>query len=445
MKSSSLVTIGTALLGLLLGAPVAQAQDDSPSIVVTPGKVRAFRVAVQRFADLSQPPEPERAEALRRGVEEALTFSGVLVPLDHKAFLGSEKTTALPRAYRVDCGTWTQSGADALVEGELESQNGELVAVYQVWDTARCVRLARGEIRRPLVSETRLARLVADAAVEAFTGTRGVAATEIAFISDRTGDREVFVIDAMGTSPRPATNSRTIKAFPDWLPNGDAILYTAYQSSGLPGLFLTSRGRVKAGALLARVLPEAAKYRGVFAPDGESLALVASQEGQTNLYRVARNGRGLRTLTRGTGLNLGPSWSPDGQRIAFVSDRSGAPHIYVMNADGTGVRRLTYQGSYNTSPAWSPDGRWIAYESRLESQFDIWLIDPEGESNLPVVSHPRSDEGPSWSPDSRKIVFSSSRRGRKDLYVVDLDGRNLRRLTRSAGDNTQPAWGPFQR
>ena len=437
--------IGSLVLAVLCGSGPVAAQWPEPAIVITPGESRAFHAAVQRFADGGSPAEPGRADALRSEIQEGMRFSDVLLPLADDAFLGPLETTELADGARGDCSDWTQGGADALVEGVIATSGEQLVVEFQVWDTARCRLLEKGELRRPPAERLRLAKLLADRVVAAFTGTPGVAGTEIAFISDRSGAREVYVMDADGGRPRPATRGRSIKAFPDWTPDGGAVLYTSYTDGALPALFLTSRGEYRPGEILGGSLGGRPKYRGCFAPDGQSLAVVASLGGATAIYRVARDGRDLRRLTRGGAINISPSWSPDGKQIVFVSDRSGSPQLYIMGADGKGLRRLTYNGSYNTGPAWSPDGRWIVYETRIRGQFDLWLIDPSGEINLPIVSHPRSDEAASWSPDSRKIVFSSVRRGRADLYIVDADGDNLRRLTRQQGENLQPAWGPFAR
>ncbi len=428
-----------------LGLQARAAEPSGPAIVITPGEGRAFRAAVQVFEDRAAPAEPGRAVAFRREIEQGMVFSGVLLPLPDDAFLGPLTTRELTDGRRNDCSDWIQGGADALVEGRITSSATELVVEYQVWDTARCRSLARGKLKRSHSDRLRLAKLLADQVVAAFTGTPGVAGTEIAFISDRSGAREVYAMDADGGRQRMATRGQSIKAFPDWTPDGGAILYTSYGDRATPRLYLTSRGEYKPGPILGGILPKQPKYRGVFDPSGRSLALVSSLGGATAIYRVDRNGRNLRRLTRGGSINIAPSWSPDGEQIAFVSDRSGSPQLYIMGSDGTGVRRLTFNGSYNTGPAWSPDGRWIVYETRIGGQFDLWLIDPSGEVNLPIVSHPRSDEAATWSPDSRKIAFSSMRRGHSDLYIVDVDGQNLRRLTRQQGENLQPAWGPFAR
>jgi TolB protein len=291
----------------------------------------------------------------------------------------------------------------------------------------------------------RLARSVADEIVSAFTGTPGCAATEIALVSDRSGQREIYVMDADGDNVRAATRSPSIKSFPSWLPNADGILYTSYTSDGLAGLYLTSRGRVRAGRLFPSLLPGFSKFRGAFDPRGDYLAIVASNAGMSDIYTVHRSSGALKQLTKTAAIEVSPTWSPNGEQLAFVSDRSGSPQIYTMNRDGSAMKRISYDGHYNTAPAWSPDGKWIAYETRVEGQFDIWLVDPTGTTSIPLITHRRSDESPSWSPDGRKLAFSSTRRGKADIYLVDKNGENLQRLTRDQGDNLSPAWGPFPR
>ena len=432
------------VLALMLAWAGPAAAEERPIIEISPGKERAFLVAVQVFRDDLVPPDPKRAGRLLESLEQGLDFNGVLLPLSREAFLGPQVTKELVSEPRYDCGDWTQSGANALVEGVIGGANGELEVSYGVWDPARCVRLLRGQLTRPVSEMHRLGAAIADDIVKAFTGTRGVADTEIAFLSTRSGHREVYVMDADGRNVRPATQSRAIKAFPGWLPNGEGILYTTYLKSGQPDVFLTSRGSSPAGRFLRKVLPRSPKYRGVFAPDGEELALVASMGGATELFRVRRNGRDLLRLTNNKEvIDVAPTWSPDGKQIAFVSDRSGTPKIYIMDRDGRNPRRITYQSSYSAAPAWSPDGRWIAYGARTENQFDIYLIDPTGDVNIPLVVHRRNDQSPSWSPDGRKVIFSSNRRGWSDLYVIDVNSRRLQRLTEGEKDNLSPSWGPF--
>jgi len=394
------------------------------------------------FADVSPVARASRSQSFRDALADALEFSSVFAQIDEKAFLGPEVTESVEDGPPVVCSDWTQIGADALVQGEIAVVDGRFGVSARVWDAVRCKdvlrrRYSQSADKNPMI----VARRLADDIVEAFVGIRGVASTEIAFVSDRGGNKEIYVMNADGSEARAATANRSINNFPNWSSDGDAIVYTSYRHEDRPLLFLSSRGRRRPG----RLLPgnERAQYRGVFDPAGRHLAIVLSTGVAPDLFLARDDGGDLRRLTRTRSIEVSPAWSPDGKRLAFVSDKTGAPNVYVMNRDGSNVRRLTYDGSYNTSPAWSPDGRWIAYETRVGGQFDIWLIDPEGGTSLPLITHPRSDEGPSWAPDSRKLVFSSTRRGRADLYAVDLDGSNLRRLTSGAGNNTSPAWGPY--
>lgn len=433
-----------ALVATLLTATSGAQSDDLPPVVVTDPSAQKYRVAVQRFADAGGG-VPAPIDALRSEIERALEFSGLFAAIDSKAFLGPEATAALDGATPPDCGDWRPIGADALVEGELRSEPEQFSAEFRIWDVARCQSLLRKRYQGAKRDVAGVARRIADDVVREFTGRSGVASTEIAFISDRTGQREVYVMGAMGDHVRAATRNKSINAFPDWAPNADELVYTSYRLRGQPTLFLLTRGEGTPGQLMRALDHNAPIYRGVFAPSGERLAVVMSVDGDTDIYTARPDGRSAKRLTNDRAIDIAPSWSPDGERLAFVSDRGGSPQVYVMDAKGRNVTRLTFQGGYNTAPAWSPDGRWIAYESRVGGQFDIWLIDPQGEVNVPLVTHSRSDESPAWSPDSRMLVFSSTRRGQADLYRIGIDGQNLLRLTDDPGNELSPAWGPFPR
>jgi TolB protein len=435
--SAALVASGAMALA-------ASADDARPTIQVYGGKSGSYRVAVQVFVDQIAPPSTTRASDLRVALNAALELSGVLLPIDQAAFLG-ESASKLPLGERrYDCADWTQSGADALVEGRVFEENSQVGIEFAVWDTARCQRMGMESLTKPRAEGQRLTRLVADRIVGIFTGIPGSASSELAFISNRSGAKELYVTDVAGMRVQRATNTSSIKMFPSWMPGADGIVYTALAQNRQAALFLIARGpSVRAGQLLTGLMPASPKYRGVFAPDGQSLALVTSMNGAAEILWVARDGTVKRRITQNGAIDIAPSFSPDGKQLVYVSDRSGSPQLYLTNLETGGERRLTFQGSYNTGPSWSPDGRWIAYETRLESQFDIWLIDPSGDSSVPLVQNPRSDETPVWSPDGRKLGFSSNRRGRYDIYAYDLGRQIETRITQGEGDNTGPAWSPF--
>ncbi len=432
------------MMGSLVALPAPASSQRRPSIVIADPSAKTLRVAVQRFRPTHAGGE-RASEDLRVSMERGLDSSGLFTPVDPKAFLGPTLSPPLSRGDPVICPNWRQIGADALVQAEIETTSNAIRAEFQVLDVARgCVALLHKRYRGTAADADRMGRAMADDVVAAFTGLPGVSDTEIAFVSNRSGAKEIHVMDADGGSLRAATSNRSINSFPSWAPDGESIIYTSYRHRVRPALFMLTRGRRSPGRILRSLDGKSPIYRGVFSPKGDRVAIVRSVDGNSEIFTSDPDGRALKRLTRHRAIDISPTWSPDGQRIAFVSDRTGAPQVYIMNADGSGMRRLTFKGGYNTAPSWSPDGRWIAYEARVNGQFDIWLIDPEGQTNVPLVDHPRSDEHPTFSPDGRKIAFTSTRRGKADIYAIDLNGKNLRRLT-SEGDNTNPAWGPHRR
>jgi len=441
--AASLWLAGAVCWAAVFAAPAATEQ--RPATEATPGKRQTFHAAVQRFTDVSEVPSPGRAAGFRDAVVSAIEYSSAFEVVDPKAFVGLDRTGDFGSRPRLACTDWAAIGADAFVEGEIEVDASRYSARFRVWDTARCKRLLRKRYRQDASSGPKVvAKRIADDVVAAFVGVRGVAGTELAFVSDRNGNKEIFLMNADGDRQRAITANQSINSFPSWSPDGDSIVFTSYRHRNRPALFVATRGRAGPEQLLTRLDPDLSQYRGVFDPVGKRLAVVMTGGGPSEIYTVRPDSRKIRRITKNRWIDISPTWSPYGKRIAFASDRSGAPQIYVMDADGGNVRRLTQKGPYNSAPAWSPDGRWIAYETDVGGQFDIWLIDPEGKVNVPLVTHPRSDEAPTWAPNSQKLSFSSNRGGEADIYVVDVEGGKVRRLT-EGGNNTSPAWGPFPR
>ena len=286
-----------------------------------------------------------------------------------------------------------------------------------------------------------MARRVADDVVLRFTGVRGVSGTQIAFISDESGNKELYIMEADGSRRRKITRNGNINLFPDWSKDASELLYTTFLR-GTPDVRVVRRGNRPGGKLLEppAKFKQSERLRAVFGPGEGWATVVMTVEDNTDIYLMRRDGKETRRLTEERSIEVSPSWSPDGKQLAFASDRSGSQQIYILETDTGFVRRLTYRGNYNATPAWSPTGEWIAYAARTQNTLDLYLIDPVSGYTVPLVVHERTDEGPSWSPDGRKIAFSSDRRGRREVYTIDIDGRNLRRLTQDFGNSSNPAW-----
>jgi TolB protein len=350
----SLAPSSLALLAALALAPAAAFAQDRTRIDIRGAGAKKFRAAVLRFAPAGGSSQAA-LDPLRTSIEEALQFSTVFDTVSQQAFLDPVQSPPMSPEPRVTCPNWRQIGTDALVLGELDVAAATVRAEVRVLDVSRgCTAILTKSYRIDTKERRRLGKAIADDVVGAFTDIPGVSDSEMALVSDRTGAKEIYVMDADSDDLRRATSNKSINTFPNWSPDGATIVYTSYQRASRPKLYLLTRGSRSPGQIL-RELP-AQIYRGVFDPSGSKLAVVRDSEGSSEIYVVGKGGGGNRRLTQNGAIDVGPSWSPDGRKIAFASDRAGAPQIYVMNADGSDQKRITFNGSYNSYPAWSPDG-----------------------------------------------------------------------------------------
>lgn len=333
---------------------------------------------------------------------------------------------------------WATAGARALVRGEARQREGrtELFAtLYRLPDNR--VLIAKGyPIDRGEALEA--AHRLSDDIVYALTGQRGIASSRIAFVSQRRGTKEVYVMGYDGYDPRPVTNDRTINLSPDWSPDSRQLVYSSFQE----GRWLLFTADIVAGVKTPIRTPSAMNTAPCWSPDGRRVLFALNSDGNIDLYTVTVPGWQLQRLTDHPEADTEPAWSPDGRKIAFTSDRTGLPQVYIMNADGSDVRRLTWEPeAYEGSPAWSPDGKRLAFVRRGFDGFDVHVVEVEGGSPFRLTSG-GSSENPVWSPDGLQVAFSSNRTGSYEIYAMNWDGANLRRLT-FGGENILPAWSPL--
>jgi Tol biopolymer transport system component len=132
----------------------------------------------------------------------------------------------------------------------------------------------------------------------------------------------------------------------------------------------------------------------------------------SNLWRLARDGKPPTRLIASSGEDSDPSWSPDGRHIVIRSNRSGAYELYVYNADGTGERQVTHFGAHMSSVRWSPDGQWLAFDGNRAPvdpavhYHNIYVVPSVGGPWRRITEDKYNYTGPNWSPDGKWIYYT---------------------------------------
>jgi Tol biopolymer transport system component len=179
-----------------------------------------------------------------------------------------------------------------------------------------------------------------------------------------------------------------------------------------------------------------------------AFGLSATATGQSDIYSILPNGRGLRQLTTYDGQDACATYSPDGHAIAWCTTRGnthGGADIWVMKQNGTDQRRVTDLGGNVTFPDFAPAGDSIVFAGRPAgfTNPDIWTIGLDGTGLTKLTTSTAMDQFPVYSPDGTRIAFRSNRTGTFQVWVMNADGTDQHALTIDASPKDQvPEWSP---
>ena len=243
-----------------------------------------------------------------------------------------------------------------------------------------------------------------------------------------------------------ATGERTVrKRFdslieaPNWLPDGNTLLYNAVGSLWLFDLTTKESRKVDTGS--------AARCNNdhVLSPDGGQVGLSsAGPEGRSLVYVAPLSGGEPRLVTP-----VGPSylhgWSPDGRTLAYCAERGGEFDIYTMPVEGGEETRLTDAPGLDDGPEYSPDGHYIWFNSVRSGLMQVWRMDAGGQNQTRMTWDEESNCWfPHLSPDGKQVAYIAYKKGdvspgdhppckHVEIRLMDADGSNTRTLVRLFG------------
>jgi|GEM_PF-1451688 len=272
-------------------------------------------------------------------------------------------------------------------------------------------------------------------------GTPLTRAERIAFASEKSGNDDIFVINADGSGLTRLTDDPADDLDPAWSPDGIRIAFTS-QREGTRQLYVMGADGQDVRHVLTdtAMSPQAPSW----SPDGEWIAFHTWHDGDLDIYKVRVNGTDSARLTDTPGRDIYPVWSPGGEYILFLSERAeddaGYSELYRMDADGSNVIRLTYNEVSEEYATWSPDGQRILFIRDVAGNHDVYLMAADG-SEAQWLANVDYDRHPAFAPDGRRFVFDSSV-NRRQLLLAALQGGEPAQIQTGLAKSFLPAWSP---
>jgi TolB protein len=280
-------------------------------------------------------------------------------------------------------------------------------------------------------------------------GAKSLAGSKIFFVSDRTGAKEIWMMDYDGSNQKQVTRYNSISSMPAVSPDGKLVAFTTYPITmrnghpvdGNPQIMVHS---VETGRRLTFISPVSSNVSTPeFSPDGQRMFFTTAFDAIAQICSAKINGGDFQRISHNQFIEVSPRVNPKtGNEILFISGRSGHQQLWRMNLDGSDAEMLTTGEGDVANPAWSPDGHFIAFAWTRGYEiggFNIFIMDAGKRQPIQLTKETGRNENPWWAPDGVHLVFSSKRGRSTQLYSMLADGTHVQQLT-TQGNNLQPVW-----
>jgi Tol biopolymer transport system component len=379
---------------------------------------------------------------------------------------------------------------------------GLLIVVALVWVLAGLPPFGRSKVE-PTAPITGPSRLAGMPRIKPFLADRAIrrqpdwspTGAFIAYVSDESGNDDIWVSDASGSNSRNLTqDSSSANSHPAWSPDGERIaffserdgggiyimsalggglrklvsvksgilysfsltwhesgkiVYTDFDDDGKKQVYAITESNLNPQCLTAQVgAPDG--HFGELSPSGNLIAFLDSNINLTaGLYIGDLRSGTYAKVDQGVAM---PHWGPQDDRLFFISGRDGGVDLWMLDVDpGTGrsvgdPTPLT-SGQHFVDFTFAPNGRKLI-AVRSKSKANLWSFPTtQTEPYHDLLKGKRltesefTDAYPSWSADGKLLLFSSNRRGPSDLWTLG-PASALGRLTNSPGNKEHPCLSP---
>jgi len=268
-------------------------------------------------------------------------------------------------------------------------------------------------------------------------GTRIAYSADAAMSMEEDVNYEIYVIQLQTGAIARLTTDPSRDTDPAWSPDGSRIAFSSDRSGQSEVWIMNADGSTQM-QLTRQHFEDDKTGRGnsgpAWSPDGTIIAFSSDRAGKSDIVIMAPDGTELRYFVAFPTTSEGDStWSPDGQRIAF----SGEGGVWVRNLDGSALTQLTVepQGTFDGEARWSPTGTKIALRRAdlANHGANIYVMNDDGSDLHPLFANPPSGrvDDPAWSPNGAKIAFVAGNPNGKgeEIFYANADGTGITQVT----------------
>jgi Tol biopolymer transport system component len=220
------------------------------------------------------------------------------------------------------------------------------------------------------------------------------------------GNDDIYAITADGTSFRQLTSGSSWERNPDWSPDGTRIAFLS-DRNGIWNLYVMNAD----GSDVQQVTEY--EQDGIdwidWSPTGDEIAFTyhsTPNDGiPPRIFGIRPDGTALRQIVGFDGEDMvrEPAWAPDGKKLYFTRNVPGDIFIWEINADGSGLRQVSNWGpeyDYTHSLHVSPDGAQLAFygvgPGIEEYREEIYVINADGSGMKAITLTPGNDQWLDW-------------------------------------------------
>ena len=262
----------------------------------------------------------------------------------------------------------------------------------------------------------------------------------IAFISDRGGSSQIWVMGADGAGQKQVTSIATEASGVSVFPDGASFLFVSEVYPNCPDeecnkktLDAEKAGKVKARvytSLLYRHWNEWSTAR------RKHLLVIPVAGGQAKDLTPGHRDVPTFSLSGPDGYAI----APDSKEICYVMNpdpehaTSTNSELYVVPPAGGEPRKTTLSPGADTSPLYSPDGKYLAWRAQMKAGYesDRWrlmlLERATGKMSTLTDTLDRNVESMAWSPDSTRLFFTVQDRGLQTIQMIAATGGSARSI-----------------